>query len=151
MTKFIGKEKELDSLKGLLRKKSSSLVVIRGRRRIGKSIIIGKEMLKKGSFYQASSWATLLSMLIRAALEKIHFNEEITTGIKAFLENPLDMAACFKPFNLIQTRHREPAMVENIQSVISTLSKTTEIIVFTGKSHVAGIILGFKNSLAEKL
>ena len=37
MTKFIGREKELESLKGLFRKKSSSLVVIRGRRRIGKS------------------------------------------------------------------------------------------------------------------
>lgn len=37
MTKFIGRAKELESLKGLLRKKSSSLVVIRGRRRIGKS------------------------------------------------------------------------------------------------------------------
>jgi hypothetical protein len=37
MTKFIGRAKELDSLKGLQRKKSSSLVVIRGRRRIGKS------------------------------------------------------------------------------------------------------------------
>lgn len=37
MTKFIGREKELESLKGLLRKTSSSLVVIRGRRRIGKS------------------------------------------------------------------------------------------------------------------
>ncbi len=37
MTKFIGREHELTRLKGLLRKKSSSLVVIRGRRRIGKS------------------------------------------------------------------------------------------------------------------
>lgn len=37
MTKFIGRTKELELLKGLLRKKSSSLVVIRGRRRIGKS------------------------------------------------------------------------------------------------------------------
>lgn len=37
MTKFIGRKKELESLKGLLRKKSPSLVVIRGRRRIGKS------------------------------------------------------------------------------------------------------------------
>lgn len=37
MTKFIGRAKELESLKGLLRKKSASLVVIRGRRRIGKS------------------------------------------------------------------------------------------------------------------
>ncbi len=37
MTKFIGRKRELESLKGLLRKKSPSLVVIRGRRRIGKS------------------------------------------------------------------------------------------------------------------
>ncbi len=37
MAKFIGRKKELESLKGLLRKKSSSLVVIRGRRRVGKS------------------------------------------------------------------------------------------------------------------
>jgi hypothetical protein len=37
MTKFIGRRKELELLKGLLRKKSASLVVIRGRRRIGKS------------------------------------------------------------------------------------------------------------------
>ncbi len=35
--RFIGRKKELESLKGLLHKKSSSLVVIRGRRRIGKS------------------------------------------------------------------------------------------------------------------
>lgn len=37
MAKFIGRKKELQSLKGLLKKNSSSLVVIRGRRRIGKS------------------------------------------------------------------------------------------------------------------
>lgn len=37
MTKFIGRKRELESLQGLLRKQSSSLVVIRGRRRIGKS------------------------------------------------------------------------------------------------------------------
>lgn len=37
MAKFIGRKKELEALKGLLRKTSSSLVMIRGRRRIGKS------------------------------------------------------------------------------------------------------------------
>jgi hypothetical protein len=37
MTRFIGRNRELEALKGLLRKKSASLVVIRGRRRIGKS------------------------------------------------------------------------------------------------------------------
>ncbi|MBP7074216.1 MAG: ATP-binding protein [Rhabdochlamydiaceae bacterium] len=37
MEKFIGRKKELAALKGLLQKKNASLVVIRGRRRIGKS------------------------------------------------------------------------------------------------------------------
>jgi uncharacterized protein len=37
MTKFIGRKKELEALMGLKHKASASLVVIRGRRRIGKS------------------------------------------------------------------------------------------------------------------
>lgn len=37
MNRFIGREKELEGLKGLLDKRTSSLVSIRGRRRIGKS------------------------------------------------------------------------------------------------------------------
>ena len=37
MTKFLGREQELQGLKELLLKNSSSLVVLRGRRRIGKS------------------------------------------------------------------------------------------------------------------
>ncbi len=38
--KFIGRKKELDDLSRLLKKKSASFVVIRGRRRIGKSRLI---------------------------------------------------------------------------------------------------------------
>lgn len=44
---FIGREPELARLKGLLNKRSSSLIVVRGRRRIGKSRLLaefGKEM-----------------------------------------------------------------------------------------------------------
>jgi AAA+ ATPase superfamily predicted ATPase len=37
MTRFIGRRQELEGLKGLLKKNSASLVVIKGRRRIGKS------------------------------------------------------------------------------------------------------------------
>lgn len=40
MSSFIGREKELEKLKGLLEKKTASLAVIRGRRRIGKSRLI---------------------------------------------------------------------------------------------------------------
>lgn len=52
MTKFIGRAKELESLKGLLRKKSASLVVIRGRRRIGKSRL-AEEFASSSSFSKA--------------------------------------------------------------------------------------------------
>src|SRR5262249_1269726 len=41
MTTFIGRKKELDALIGLKRKATASLVVIRGRRRIGKSRLAG--------------------------------------------------------------------------------------------------------------
>lgn len=44
---FIGREQELARLQGLLKKRSASLVVVRGRRRIGKSRLLaefGKEM-----------------------------------------------------------------------------------------------------------
>ncbi len=39
---FIGREYELNKLKGLLNKKTASLVVIRGRRRIGKSRLVAE-------------------------------------------------------------------------------------------------------------
>ena len=47
MTPFIGREPEMARLKGLLSKRSASLIVVRGRRRIGKSRLLaefGKEM-----------------------------------------------------------------------------------------------------------
>lgn len=47
MSPFIGREPEMERLKGLLSKRSASLIVVRGRRRIGKSRLLaefGKEM-----------------------------------------------------------------------------------------------------------
>ncbi len=40
MAKFIGRKEELQTLKGLLNKRSASLIVIKGRRRIGKSRLL---------------------------------------------------------------------------------------------------------------
>lgn len=40
MTRFVGRENELKTLRELLKKRSASLVVIRGRRRIGKSRLV---------------------------------------------------------------------------------------------------------------
>lgn len=50
---FVGRGKELRALKLLERKKTASLVVVRGRRRIGKSRLI-EEFGKKYRFYQFS-------------------------------------------------------------------------------------------------
>jgi AAA+ ATPase superfamily predicted ATPase len=49
LSKFIGREAELARLKGLLDNRSASLIVVRGRRRIGKSRLLsefGKEIFK---------------------------------------------------------------------------------------------------------
>ncbi len=48
--KFIGRTKELESLELLLKKKSSSLIVIRGRRRVGKSRLIKEFVSDKTSW-----------------------------------------------------------------------------------------------------
>src|SRR3990167_10608983 len=39
---FIGREAEMERLKGFLKKKSASLLVVRGRRRIGKSRLLAE-------------------------------------------------------------------------------------------------------------
>ena len=48
--KFIGRKKEIESLELLLKKKSASLVVIRGRRRVGKSRLIKEFISNKTSW-----------------------------------------------------------------------------------------------------
>lgn len=48
--KFIGRKKEIESLELLLKKKSASLVVIRGRRRVGKSRLIKEFVSDKTSW-----------------------------------------------------------------------------------------------------
>lgn len=53
MLSFIGRHKELQDLKNLLSKKAASLVVIKGRRRIGKSRLIEEygRFFNKGYFF----------------------------------------------------------------------------------------------------
>lgn len=50
MTPFIGREAELKILKGISRKNSASLIVLKGRRRIGKSRLV-EEFAKDQQFY----------------------------------------------------------------------------------------------------
>ena len=51
MKKFIGRVEELNALKALLQKKTASLIIVRGRRRIGKSTLI-KQFAKDYTFYK---------------------------------------------------------------------------------------------------
>jgi hypothetical protein len=53
MPKFIGRKHELEALKRFLKKKTASLIVVRGRRRIGKSRLI-EEFAKPYKFYTFS-------------------------------------------------------------------------------------------------
>jgi hypothetical protein len=48
---FIGREPEMEMLKGLLSKRSASLIVVRGRRRIGKSRLLGEFGKEMKSFF----------------------------------------------------------------------------------------------------
>lgn len=59
--KFIGRKKELESLELLLKKKSASLVVIRGRRRVGKSRLI-KEFVSGKKSWNFSGLPPVLGM-----------------------------------------------------------------------------------------
>lgn len=53
MPKFIGRKHELEALKRFIKKKTASLIVVRGRRRIGKSRLI-EEFAKPYKFYSFS-------------------------------------------------------------------------------------------------
>jgi hypothetical protein len=53
MSVFLGREYELELLNSFLSKKAASLVVIKGRRRIGKSRL-AEEFAKKFTFYSFS-------------------------------------------------------------------------------------------------
>lgn len=51
--KFVDREKELTRLSGLLNAESPAFIIIRGRRRIGKSTLIGKVLKETDIYYEA--------------------------------------------------------------------------------------------------
>ena len=55
-TSFVGRKIELEKLKGFFQKKTASLIVIRGRRRIGKSRLV-EEFAKNFTFYSFAGLA----------------------------------------------------------------------------------------------
>ena len=53
MVGFIGRKEELKLLNGLLHKRSASLIVVKGRRRIGKSRLLQQF----GQFFRCEPWS----------------------------------------------------------------------------------------------
>ena len=82
MTPFYGREKELLLLKDLLSKKTASLVVIKGRRRIGKSRLIQEfgSLIKGGSTYFFSGLAP--SKNIEAQMQREDFANQVKRQLR---------------------------------------------------------------------
>lgn len=77
---FIGRKDELKDLNLLLKKKTASLVVIRGRRRIGKSRLI-QEFGTKHRFYQFTGLAPTKDSTIQSQLNEFSRQLSIQTSL----------------------------------------------------------------------
>lgn len=79
-SKFIGRQEELKSLNKLLKKNSASLVVVQGRRRIGKSRLI-EEFGKKHTFYHFSGLPPTDKTTVESELNAFSQQLSIQTGL----------------------------------------------------------------------
>jgi AAA+ ATPase superfamily predicted ATPase len=77
---FIGRQSELQSLSKLFKKSAASLVVVQGRRRIGKSRLI-EEFAKKHIFYQFSGLPPTNSTTHQSQLNEFSRQLSIQTGL----------------------------------------------------------------------
>lgn len=83
MAKFIGREEELEILGSLLKKKSASLVVVKGRRRIGKSRLVEEFAKRNGfdNFYILSGVIPTEKTTIQSQLDEFANQLSIQTGL----------------------------------------------------------------------
>lgn len=79
-SKFIGRQEELKNLNKLLKKNSASLVVVQGRRRIGKSRLI-EEFGKKHAFYHFSGLPPTDKTTLESELTEFSRQLSIQTGL----------------------------------------------------------------------
>ncbi len=83
---FIGRKKELATLEKLLKKSVASLVVVKGRRRIGKSRLI-QEFAKKYTFYQFSGLPLTPETSIQSQLDAFALQLSEQTGLPKIQAN----------------------------------------------------------------
>jgi predicted ATPase len=81
---FIGRQSELQSLSKLFKKNAASLVVVQGRRRIGKSRLI-EEFAKKHTFYQFSGLPPTNSTTHQSQLNEFSRQLSIQTGLPCYV------------------------------------------------------------------
>jgi len=79
-THFIGRQQELKALNKLFKKSSASLVVIEGRRRIGKSRFI-EEFAKNHTFYEFSGIPPTEKTTLQSQLDEFARQLNIQTGL----------------------------------------------------------------------
>ena len=77
---FIGRQKELQALNKLFKKNSASLVVVQGRRRIGKSRLI-EEFAKNHTFYQFSGILPTDRTTMQSQLDEFARQLSMQTGL----------------------------------------------------------------------
>ncbi len=99
MSRFIGREQELDALGMFLQKKSASLVVIKGRRRIGKSRLV-EEFAKRNhfdAFYTISGLSPTPETTAQSERDAFASQLDAISGIAGIRSN--DWASLFLLFN----------------------------------------------------
>ena len=87
MTRFIGREAELKTLEGMLKKNSASLIVLKGRRRIGKSRL-AEEFAKNQKFYSFTGLPPTLETTAQSQREA--FAKQINKAFNIQIENTND-------------------------------------------------------------
>jgi AAA+ ATPase superfamily predicted ATPase len=102
---FVGRKEELRDLNLLLKKKTSSLVVIKGRRRIGKSRLI-QEFGAKYEFYQFTGLAPTKNSTIQSQLNEFSRQISIQTSLPELIADDWS-----KLFLLLATKIRHGRVV----------------------------------------
>ena len=71
--KFIDRQKEQQRLKELLHRDSSQFIIVRGRRRIGKSALIGRVLDNDDIYYEADRTAATNQMRVFSQVVSLRF------------------------------------------------------------------------------
>jgi AAA+ ATPase superfamily predicted ATPase len=91
-SQFVGRKAELALLKPFLDKKTASLLVIKGRRRVGKSRLV-EEFAKHATFYKFTGLAPVKG--ITAQTQRNEFARQLSEQLKVPLFETTDWAALF--------------------------------------------------------